>query len=112
MRRLVLIASLIIFQFPTASAELITVSTYINSVRVESSYGFVGFSKLSSVGCPGTDRGYFNFTSEYQKIGYSTALAAYMAKKPVRIRIDTSVPVYGACGIYDILVLDNCPECQ
>ncbi|AIW21382.1 hypothetical protein F0267_24665 [Vibrio coralliilyticus] len=87
-----------------AVLEVTTSLSKVSAVRVESKWGFISFSNQSQSACS-NGRVYVDLDSEYHKISYSTALAAYMSGKSVTIRADdAAAKVFGACRIYDIYV--------
>jgi hypothetical protein len=79
----------------------------IANVRVEGSYGFIGFSNAVPSGstCKG-NRVWINLNEEVGRVKYSTALTAFASGKQVILRsFSNASVVFGACELYDIYVL-------
>ena len=79
----------------------------IDNLRVEGTFGFVGFSETFPIGseCSG-NRVWIDLKDDIGKIQYSTALAAFAAQNTVSLRANPSAPkTFGACKIYDIYVV-------
>ena len=79
-----------------------TSATTITNLRVESSYGFIGFAQsMSNCG----DRVWVDMNTALGRATYATAMLAFSTGKPVIIRADDAgTRVFGACNLYDIYV--------
>ncbi len=79
----------------------------ISNLRVEHSYGFIGFNVAfsGSMTCSG-NRVWINLNDEVGRVKYSTALMAFASGKKVVLRAlpSSSGLVFGACQLHDIYV--------
>ena len=97
-----------VFSASAFAAVTTGTDTTVSALRVESGWGFISYpTAISDSNCPG-NRVYVKLDSDKGKTAYSTAMAAFMAQKPVKIRaVSDSAKVYGACELYDILMYSN-----
>jgi hypothetical protein len=79
-----------------------TPATVITNLRVESSYGFIGYAEAMP-NCGG--RVWVDMTTPLGRAVYATAMMAFSTGKSVVVRADdASTRVFGACNLYDIYV--------
>lgn len=86
----------------SSHAALQGTTTVIANLRIEGTYGFVGFAQ-SMPACG--ERVWLDMNSVIGRATYATAMLAFSTGKLVTVRADDqSTRVFGACNLYDIYV--------
>lgn len=87
----------------SAHATLQQAATTVSDLRNEGPYGFIGMAgQIQNCG----QRVWVDMTNPVSRAVYATAMLAFSTGKSVVIRADdTGTRVFGACQLYDIVVV-------